>query len=316
MKQEIILVTTRSFSSGRIDFISDLKSRGFEVVIADFSHDLQKLTPLLGNVVAWIAGVAPITEQHLRLAKDLKIIARYGVGYEAVDLEAAEKQNILITNTPGANSNAVAEHAIALLFSGARKVVNGYQNVLKGSWQTIRGQEISDSQIGVVGFGQIGRLVVSKLVALGANVSVVDPYVEAEIIAEFGAKKSEALQIAKDCEFIILQAPGGQQIVDDEWLSQARIGQIIINTARADLVNEKAIAKALFENKINYYAADALEDEQNSPLLSPELKEKVLITAHIAAQTDSAIDQMGSMAVANVLAVLGGSPAINPIKKA
>ena len=316
MNRELVLVTTRSFSTGKNDFTAELVKNGFEVFVGDFTHDLEKVAPQLGKAVAWIAGVAPITAAHLSLAKNLKVISRYGVGYESVDLAAASAQNIIVTNTPAANSNAVAEHALALLFASARNVVSSHQNVLSGNWQVIRGQEIFGSQVGVVGFGQIGKLVVQKLVALGASVFVSDPFIDCEKISQLGAKKIDIDEIIKNCDFVILQAPGGQQIVNEKWLQQARAGQVIINTARADLVDEKALVQALKENRIRFYAADAVRDEQASPILTQAPREKIIVTAHIAAQTDSAIDQMGEMAVKNVLAVLAGEPPLNPVGRA
>lgn len=313
MSNNLILVTTRSFSSGKRDLIKELEQAGYQVAIGDFSHQLGEIKDLLPNAVAWIAGVAPITAEHLAKAPNLKIIARYGVGIESVDLTAAAEKNIMVTNTPGANSMAVAEHALALLFASARKVVTSFENVIEGSWQPVRGAQIYQSKIGVIGFGKIGRIVTQKLQALGAEVFVSDPFVDAKQIAEFGASASELDLIAKTCDFVILQAPGGQQIVDKKWIDQAKVGQIIINTARADLVDESQVAAGLSSGRLGFYAADALVDEKNSVLLDPAMRKQILITAHVAAQTDAAIDQMGEMAVANVLAVLSNKPAINPV---
>jgi len=313
LSNNLILVTTRSFSSGKRDLIKELEQAGYQVVIGDFSHQLVEIKDSLTKAVAWIAGVAPITAEHLTKAPNLKIIARYGVGIDAVDLKAAAEKNIVVTNTPGANSMAVAEHALALLFASARKVVTSFENVIDGNWQLVRGTQIHHSKIGVIGFGKIGRIVTQKLQALGAEVFVTDPFVDAKQIAEFGANASELDLIAKTCDFVILQAPGGQQIIDKKWIDQSKAGQIIINTARADLVDESEVAAALSSGRLGFYAADALVDEKNSALLDPAIRKQILITAHVAAQTDAAIDQMGEMAVANVLAVLSNKPAINPV---
>jgi D-3-phosphoglycerate dehydrogenase len=308
-----ILVTSRSFSSGKKDFKNELAAAGYRVVVGDFSHELDKLKKDLAVAVAWIAGVAEITEAHLSEAKNLKIIARYGVGIDAVDLASAKARGIAVTNTPGANSLAVAEHSLALLLSSARHVHSSFQKVLKNNWQVVRGSQISGSHVGVIGFGKIGRLVTEKLVSLGAKVSVSDPYINSHEISKFGATKVELEEIKNNCKFVLLQAPGGQKIIDAPWLSTCLSNQVIINTARADLVDEKALADALDLGKLNFYAADALQDELNSPLLRDNLREKVLITAHIAAQTDEAIDKMSEMAVANILRVLSGEPAVNPV---
>ncbi len=314
LNQQIILVTSRSFSSGNKDLNADLANEGFKVVVGDFTHNLEKMSDDLPKAVAWIAGVAEISDAHLDMAKNLKIIARYGVGVDAVDLTAAKKRGIIVTNTPGANSLAVAEHSLALLFASVRNLYSSFENVLANNWKVVRGAQISGSSVGVIGFGRIGRLVVDKLIALGAKVFVSDPFVSADEITRQGASKVAVEKIRDVCGFVLLQAPGGQEIIDATWVDRCKENQIIINTARADLVNENAIAEGLNSGKLNFYAADALRNEVASPLLEKKLRDKVLITPHIAAQTHEAIDQMGQMAVNNVLKVLSGHSAENPVQ--
>ena len=128
-----VVVTSRSFSSGRVDLVASLRAAGLEVVRAPATHDLDELRPVLRDAVAWIAGTAPVTSAHLRAAPALRIVARYGTGVDAVDLAAAADAGVVVTNTPGANSEAVAEHAIALLFALLRGVAAGDRRVRRRS---------------------------------------------------------------------------------------------------------------------------------------------------------------------------------------
>jgi len=112
-----ILATSRSFSSGSVDLVARLAESGHTVATGPSDHELDALRPALGTAVGWIAGTGPVTARHLDAAPLLRVIARYGVGFEAVDLQAAHDRGIIVTNTPGANSGAVADHAVGLMLA-------------------------------------------------------------------------------------------------------------------------------------------------------------------------------------------------------
>jgi len=245
------------------------------------------------------------------------MLARYGVGVDAVDLDAAGRRGVVVTNTPGANSEAVAEHAVALILGGLRHLVPGDRDVRNGSWRTRRGREVGSICVGVVGAGRIGRGVLRRMSALGAQVRCTDPFLSEADAAALGVEVVPPAKLAAGCDVVSLHAPGGQVVVDADWLASARPGQLIVNTARADLVDEAALAAALRADRIGGYAADTLSTEKGggkpSPLLDADLADPVVLTPHIAAQTVEAVARMGSMAVANVLAVLGSTPPPNQV---
>ena len=137
-----ILVTSRSFGSGKNDYSAQLAALGHQVVSGSPNHDLEALTADLADTDAWIAGTGPVTGAHLDRAPALKVIARYGVGVDAVELDAAAARGIVVTNTPGANSGAVADHTVALLLAAARQVAEGDRRVRRGDWRAIRGREL------------------------------------------------------------------------------------------------------------------------------------------------------------------------------
>src|SRR5918997_5605667 len=120
-----VLVTTRSFGSGAADPEGFLKGAGLEVMRADPGHDPAALAAPLSGAAAWIAGTAPVDDGHLAAAPNLRIVARYGAGYDAVDLGAAARRGVLVTNTPGVNVESVADHTVGLILVALRHIVDG-----------------------------------------------------------------------------------------------------------------------------------------------------------------------------------------------
>ncbi len=312
-----VLVTARSFSSGSHDLVGELGAAGFDVVRGPATHDLEALREPLGRAVGWIAGTGPITASHLAQAPRLRVLARYGVGVDAVDLSAAADHGVVVTNTPGANSAAVADHAVALLLARLRDVVAGDRRVRSGDWTVRRGREVGSLTVGVLGFGRIGQGVTRRLAGFGATVLAHDPFLDPDDIRALGARPATAEELPARCDAVSLHAPGGQLVVDSGWLDRARDGLIVVNTARADLVDEAAVATALRAGRLGGYAADTLGSEgagADSPLLADDLAELVVLTPHTGAQTVEAVDRMGGTATADLLAVLAGEPPRFPVQ--
>lgn len=305
-----VLVSSRSFSTGDRDLAGELSDAGLRVVRVATDHDPDALAPALATAAAWIAGTAPVTAALIAAAPSLRVIARYGVGVESVDVAAAERAGVVVTNTPGANSEAVSEHTIALVFAALRRVADGDARIRRADWTVSRGRQLAGSVAAVIGFGRIGRGTAGRLSALGCRVLVHDPFVDAAAISAAGYEASDLDGIRVDADVVVLHSPGGTLLIDRAWLVNCRPAQVIVNTARADLVDEHALASALHDGRLFAYAADTLgseaRDDHVSPLLDPGLHDRVTITPHLGAQTTEAVDMMGSMAVEAVLAVLGG----------
>lgn len=302
-----VLVTSRSFSTGNRDLVEELAADGIAVITGPANHDLDTIAPLLGRADGWIAGTGPVTDAHLALAPRLRVLARYGVGVDAVDLAAAERRGIVVTNTPGANSGAVADHALALILAALRGVTAGDRRVRAGRWTVDRSRELGSLIVGIVGFGRIGRGVACRLSGFGCRILVSDPFVTDAEIRAAGATPVTPEQLGGQADVITLHAPGNQRIVDRAWLAHTRPGLILVNTARADLIDEPALATALRDRRVAAYAADTIATEsggRDSPLLAADLADWVTLTPHSAAQTVEAVDLMGAGATSAVRAVL------------
>lgn len=277
-----VLVTSRSFSSGDLDLALDLATAGLAVERGPADHDLAALRLQLAEAVAWIAGSGPVTADHLDAAPRLRVLARYGVGVDAVDLGAAAARGVVVTNTPGANSAAVADHAVALMLAALRQVVVGDRRVRAGDWNGERTRDLGDLTVGIVGVGRIGREVARRLAGFGCPILGHDPGVPPEDLRDLGIEPVALDELVRRSDLVTLHAPGGDTLVNAAWLAAGRPGAVIVNTARASLVDEDALAAALQAGRLGAYAADVLTTERpesgSSPLLDPALSDVTLFT--------------------------------------
>lgn len=312
----VILVTSRSFSDGDLDLVERAAIAGHRILRGPAHHDLDELRVLLHGADAWIAGTGPITEEHLAAAPKLRIIARYGVGTESVDLDAARHRGIPVSNTPGANADAVADHAIGLMLAALRFVPDGDRRVRDGDWGVRRGRELGAATVGIVGFGRIGQGVARRLSGFGCRILAADPFLPAETVRANGAEPVDLDALFETADVVSLHAPGGQLLVDATRLTHMPRGSIIVNTARGDLIDEAAVAEALHDGILAGYAADTLDGDtaaKDSPLLADTLADRVIVTPHLGAQTTQAVDNMGSLSLDDVIAVLKGDDPRHPV---
>ncbi len=314
MSKPTVVVTSRSFGSTDPTALMQLEQSGVAVVRAAADHRRDELARLLPEAVAWIAGTAPVDADLLALCPRLRVVARYGIGVDAVDLATACGRGIWVTNTPGANTEAVADLAVGLMLDALRSITVGSVRLRAGDWSALRGRELGACDVGLVGLGRIGQAVARRLQGFGARVAATDPGLSEADVAGVGLVDTNALVAASDV--VSLHLPGGTAMVDEAWLRRMRPGAVLVNTARADLIDETAVAAALSERRLAVYAADTLSSEHarsHSPLLADDLADRVLITPHLGAQTEQAVARMTVMAIANVLAVLSGERPPNPV---
>lgn len=311
-----VLVTSRSFSDGDEDLDARARDAGIAIVRGPSHHDLAALAPLLADADGWIAGTGPVTAEHLDAAPRLRVLARYGVGVEAVDLEAATARGIQVTNTPGANAEAVADHTVGLMLAALRHTVDGDRRVRSGDWSVRRGRELGALTVAIVGFGRIGQGVARRLAGFGTRIIAVDPYTPKERAEDLGVELLPLPKALSKADLVSLHAPGGEVIIGADTLAQLQPGVVIVNAARADLVDEDALADALRDGRVAAYAADMVRGDtagEASVLLDDALSDRVTITPHLGAQTVQAIDNMGGAALAETIAILSGGSPSHPV---
>jgi D-3-phosphoglycerate dehydrogenase len=315
-----VLVTSTTFGMQDPSLRSRLEQTVGEVRYSPEKRPLTALesTGLVKSVDGWIAGLDEIDASVIAAADRLKVIARYGVGVDRVDVAAATRRGIVVTNTPGANSRAVAELTIGLMLALARQICQSNQAVRSGRWPRVAGVGLGGKTVGLVGFGSIGREVAQRIAVFGCRVLVADPYVSPEAVSGSGAASMALDELLPACDFVSLHAavtPETAGMVNERFLRKMKPGAFLVNTARGELIDEAALRQSLESGRLAGAALDCFQKEppgSDHPLLKMP---QVIATPHTGAHTDEAASAMGRMALDACVAVLRGERAahvVNP----
>lgn len=305
----IVVVTARSYGVHDAGLRDDLERAVREVRYRPGPLGSAELTGLVADADGLLAGLDEIDAAVFARAPRLRVVARYGVGTDRVDLEAAARYGVTVTVTPGANANAVAEMTIALLLAAVRHLGSARDRVAAGEWPTLTGGELAGRTLGLVGLGRIGTLVASKARALGLRVVAYDAFLTEEEAAARGAELVGLDVLAGESDAVSLHAPLSEAtrgIVDRGLVERMKPGAVLVNTARGELVDEDALLWGLDHGPLGGAALDVLANEPpppDHPLLG---RPDVLVTPHIGAHTPEAETAMGRTALDDLLAVLSG----------
>ncbi len=264
----------------------------------------------------------PIDKDVINAEPNLKMIASYAVGYDNIDIAAATTRGIPVSNTPGVLTETTAELAWALLFSVARRIVEGDTFTREGSFKgwapmLMLGQDVSQKTLGVIGTGRIGTAFALKSEGFHMNVLYTDDQKNEQLEQQLGAKKVPLLELLKESDFISLHVPLTKKthhLIDEKELHLIKKTAILINTARGPIINEKALVKALTEQWIFGAGLDVYENE---PELSEELKrlKNVVLQPHIGSGTIETRTKMALMAAENMIIGLKGGIPPNCVNK-
>ncbi|WP_052230123.1 hydroxyacid dehydrogenase [Streptomyces sp. CT34] len=245
-------------------------------------------------------------------APHLKIISRAGVGLDNVDVAAATRAGVLVANAPQSNVLSVAELTVALIISSLRKVYAAGASLRAGRWErsAFKGGELAGRRVGIVGLGNVGRLVARRLAAFDVELYAYDPFVTAEQAQAFGARSVELDELMSACDIVTVHLPKNPAtlgLIGERELRLARPTLHLVNTSRGGIVDERALAEALAEGRIAGAALDVFETEPatGSPLLDLDT---VTATPHLGASTAEAQDRAGHQAVESVCQALEGRP--------
>lgn len=306
-----VLVTPSSYGKNDPSLKSDLEAQVGEVVYNTSGRPLnsQEVAHLLPGIDGFIAGLDAIDRQALQAADRLKVIARYGVGVDAVDLEAARQQGILVTNTPGANSVSVAEMALTLILSLARQVPFAAQAVIQGQRPRLAGISLEGKTVGILGLGAIGKQLARRLAGFDCRILAADPFADATFALAHAIILMDMDEVIAQADFISLHMPllpETRGLVNAAFLSKVKRGAFLVNTARGEIVDEAALYAALTSGQLGGAGLDVFHPEPPDPA-NPLFKlPQVIATPHLGSQTDGATNRMGRMALEECLAVLRG----------
>ena len=256
----------------------------------------------LNGVHGLLAGLEPLNREVLSSAKNLKALARIGIGMDNVDTVAASELGIKVSNTPDGPTRAVAELTITCLFSLCRQVPQMNADMHEGKWNKSISLGLKDTPILFVGYGRIGRAVAELLRPFGPKIMVCDPYFDAEDACRDVEKVSLEEGLSK-ASVISMHAGGNDLILDDMAFTQMRDGVILLNSARAGLVDEQALIHALDSGKISGAWFDVFWKEPYQGAL--QNRANVLLTPHVCTYTEQCRKGMETEAVENLLLDLG-----------
>ncbi|MBP5640748.1 MAG: phosphoglycerate dehydrogenase [Victivallales bacterium] len=269
----------------------------------------EEISQIWDGADAIVCGAEQFDQKFLDDAPStLKVLSRYGVGVDNIDIPACEAKGIQVCNTPGANADSVAEMAMCLMMACARQVVNHDEHTRRGEWKRFPTLELKGKRLGLVGFGAIGRGVARRARAFGMEVVAYDPYFNEAAAAELNVTKVTLEDLFRSSDVISLHLPSTPatwHLINAETLAQMKPGTILLNTARGELIDEEALVCALKENRLRAAGLDVYEHEplHESPLFELE---NVTLMPHCSATTPDAAVNMGMMAVENAYRALNG----------
>jgi len=273
--------------------------------------DWVAVVPLLSR---WMGGT------EFKGLPQLRVVANCAVGYNNVDLVAAEMRRIVVTNTPDVLTSATADLTWALILACARRVLAGVELVRSGSWagwhpQLLLGMELEGATLGIVGAGRIGQAVGRRGIGFGMRIRYADRKALPEFERTTGATRLELKPLLRESDVVTLHVPSSPEtrgMIGPENLALMKPGAILVNTARGDLVREEAVAVALEEGRLGAAGLDVFTDE---PAIHPRLvaAPRTVLLPHLGSATLPTRRRMAETAVANVQAVLAGRPPLTPV---
>lgn len=268
-----------------------------------------------------LLDMAPMSARVVKGLLHCKVVNRYGVGYDNVDIRACTAKGIWVTNVPDYCAEDVSDHAVALLFSALRQTALRDRLIREGKWNihATKSFRVAGKTLGVLGAGRIARAFIRKMQGFGLNrILVYDPYVSSDVISMFGATKTEFEKVLREADFISLHMPLTSEtfgIINTNTLSIMKPTAILINTGRGQLVNDEDLLAALRNRTISFAALDTHNHEplsKHSPYCGLD---NVVLTDHTAYNTEEAIVELKTKSAKNVLDVLTGKVPKYPINK-
>lgn len=300
-----ILVTPRSFGKNNPELFDRLKDAGLNVIRNETGGilDEQSMIKLLAPCEGVIIGVDPLNAKVLGNAKKLRAISKYGVGLDNIDLALCKERGIKVSRTVGANSNAVADYAFALMLGVARKVCLIDKRCHEKDWSKITGIDLYGKTLGIIGLGAIGKCVARRANGFSMKILGSDPYWDDDFSTQMNIEQADVDRICKEADFISLHCLLNEEtanIINARRIGMMKKNAIIINTARAGLIDGPALLDALENKKIYGAGLDVFEQEppHNDKWYGLE---NIVMGSHCSSSTLGATELMGSMAVSNLL---------------
>jgi len=291
---KVLVATQKPFAPVAVNGIKEIiRDAGYEFALLEKYEDQADLVKAVSDADALIVRSDKVTAEVVSAAPNLKIVVRAGAGFDNLDLEACTKAGVVAMNTPGQNSNAVAELAIGMMIFMART-----------QFTPATGSEIQGKTLGIQAFGNVGRLVGAKAKAMGMNVQAIDPFLSAEQIAAGGAEPVTDLKaLYSSSDYVSIHIPATPQTIGSigyELISSMPKGATLVNTARKEVIDEAGLEKALEERPDLKYVADVAPDAMES--LKEKFGTRIFATPKkMGAQTSEANINAGLAAASQIV---------------
>jgi D-3-phosphoglycerate dehydrogenase len=292
-----------------------LEQQGYDIHRERGPLPEDKMLELVGDYDGILCGDDAFTRPVLqKCLPRLKVLSKYGIGLDKIDVPAATDLKIPVTFCPGVNHTTVAEHAFGLILALYRQIAEQNALVHQGQWKRMTGHEIFGKTIGILGMGRIGKEVAKRARAFEAQVLGFDPYWDDAFASEYRVtRKITAEEVIKEADILALHmnlSEENKKFLNDDRLAMLKEGAIVINTSRGALVDQDAIARAIKSGHLGGYGADVVEPEPikaDNPLIGLE---RVVLTPHIGSRTYESVGRQAKMAAENLIRVLNGQPAV------
>ena len=312
-----ILLTTTSYQDTPGKHHEALEASGFEVVRARGplpETDMLQLVADHGGFDGFLNGddaiTAKVIDAALAAPTPLKVIAKYGIGLDSIDVPYATSKKLPVLFTPGVNHTTVAEHAIGLMIAASKHFWMHMREVKAGNWKRQTGNELAGKTLAVLGMGRIGKEVAKRAKAFDMTVIGYDVYWDSKFADEHGVRRCEACDDAlAEADVVSLHLPATDEtrgLISAANIAKMKPAAIVINTARGALVNETDVAEACKAGKLKAYATDVLNEE---PMATPhpfQDVDNIIVTPHVGSRTFESVERQAMRATLNIVNYLNG----------
>lgn len=306
-----VLVTARMFGQLSDQAFDIFRKNGLEVVANPYRGKKlteSELIELIGGIDALVSGLDRVTAKVIDASDRLKVISLFGTGVDNIDVKAATEKGIVVTNTPGVNSDAVADMTFALMLAIARRIPFAFDRVKEEKWPLIIGAELCNKTLGLIGLGQIGKRVTLRAAGFSMKILATEKFPDETFVREKKAKLVPLNQLLRESDFVSIHVPltpETEGLIGPDQFELMQPTAYLINTARGGIVDENALYDALKPGKIAGAAFDVLKEE---PLKEKRLLtlKNFIVTPHISAFTREAIEKTEKLSAQNVVDVLKG----------
>jgi D-3-phosphoglycerate dehydrogenase len=305
-----IAVTPVALCQGENPVLEALRAKGYTPVVHTGLKPptLEELRRYLEGAVGMIAGMEPVPAEVIDQAEALRVISRFGVGYDNVDVVAATRRKIPVTYIPDAMVDAVADITMGLLLAVARRIPEFDRGMKAGEWPRYPAFDVCRKTLGIWGTGRIGLAVAERARGFRMTLLGHDPVPNSRLVEELGGDYVDQEELLTRADFVTLHlplTPATERVINADVLARMKPTAFLINAARGGLVDEDALHDALTQGRLGGYATDVFRKEPPEPHPLWSLS-NVVATPHVASYTDGAVTRMARAALNNLLLVLDG----------